>query len=168
MLALSPTFSDVGNWDRSVIQDILKEIAQTQQIDLNAKKRFKGTYKVIGIAAEVWAIQHKLKRMYRFLPPTDSRLLPSVLLQSAVVVINEADGLSRDAQSALRRTMESGFRSTGVFAVSDTALLKRSTFIQSTRITFDSSYAQTQQARSSVPFAVGASCSVLAPRRKRR
>jgi len=58
------TPSDVGNWDRSVIQDILKEIAQTQQIDLNAKKRFK------------------------------------------VVVINEADGLSRDAQSALRRTME--------------------------------------------------------------
>lgn len=58
------TPSDVGNWDRSVIQDILKEIAQTQQIDLNAKKKFK------------------------------------------VVVINEADGLSRDAQSALRRTME--------------------------------------------------------------
>jgi len=58
------TPSDVGNWDRSVVQDILKEIAQTQQIDLNAKKRFK------------------------------------------VVVINEADGLSRDAQSALRRTME--------------------------------------------------------------
>lgn len=38
----SPLRSDVGNWDRSVIQDILKEIAQTQQIDLNAKKRFKG------------------------------------------------------------------------------------------------------------------------------
>jgi replication factor C subunit 3/5 len=36
--------SDVGNWDRSVVQDILKEIAQTQQIDLNAKKRFKGMY----------------------------------------------------------------------------------------------------------------------------
>ena len=52
-------------WDRSVIQDIIKEIAQTQQVDLNAKKRFK------------------------------------------VVVINEADQLSRDAQAALRRTMES-------------------------------------------------------------
>lgn len=34
--------SDVGNWDRQVIQDILKEIAQTQQVDLNAAKRFKG------------------------------------------------------------------------------------------------------------------------------
>ncbi|KAK4048886.1 Replication factor C (RF-C) subunit [Microbotryomycetes sp. JL201] len=55
---------DAGNWDRSVIQEVLKEIAQTQQVDLNAKKRFK------------------------------------------VVIINEADLLSRDAQSALRRTME--------------------------------------------------------------
>lgn len=40
--------SDVGNWDRSVVQDILKEIAQTQQIDLNAKKRFKGTSQCIA------------------------------------------------------------------------------------------------------------------------
>ena len=36
------TPSDVGMYDRVVIQDILKEIAQTQQVDLNAKQRFKG------------------------------------------------------------------------------------------------------------------------------
>jgi replication factor C subunit 3/5 len=61
---LEITPSDVGNFDRVVIQDLLKEVAQTQQVDLNARQRFK------------------------------------------VVVINEADHLTRDAQAALRRTME--------------------------------------------------------------
>jgi replication factor C subunit 3/5 len=36
------SFSEVGNYDRVVIQEILKEIAQTQQVDLSAKQRFKG------------------------------------------------------------------------------------------------------------------------------
>lgn len=36
------TPSDAGNYDRLVIQDILKDIAQTQQVDQNARHRFKG------------------------------------------------------------------------------------------------------------------------------
>ncbi|KAF8245238.1 P-loop containing nucleoside triphosphate hydrolase protein [Wilcoxina mikolae CBS 423.85] len=61
---LEITPSDVGNYDRVIIQSLLKETAQTQQVDVGAKQRFK------------------------------------------VVVINEAEYLTRDAQAALRRTME--------------------------------------------------------------
>lgn len=54
----------MGIYDRAVVQDLIKEVAQTQQIDANAKHRFK------------------------------------------IIVINEADELSREAQAGLRRTME--------------------------------------------------------------
>ncbi|KAG7191926.1 Replication factor C (RF-C) subunit [Scheffersomyces spartinae] len=64
---LEITPSDMGNNDRVVIQDLLKDVASTEQVDFTSSK-----------------VKHRFK----------------------VVVINEADCLSRDAQAALRRTME--------------------------------------------------------------
>lgn len=37
-------FSDLGMYDRVIVQDVIKSIAQSQQIDPNARHQFKGTY----------------------------------------------------------------------------------------------------------------------------
>lgn len=67
---LEITPSDMGNNDRVVIQDLLKDVASTEQVDFSNQAKS--------------ALKHRFK----------------------VVIINEADSLSRDAQAALRRTME--------------------------------------------------------------
>ncbi|KAI7857520.1 DNA clamp loader [Circinella umbellata] len=61
-LELNP--SDLGMYDRVIVQDVIKGVAQSKQLDANAKHQFK------------------------------------------VVIIDQADELTREAQAALRRTME--------------------------------------------------------------
>ncbi|KAH3671978.1 hypothetical protein OGAPHI_000164 [Ogataea philodendri] len=77
---LEITPSDMGNNDRIVIQDLLKEIAQVESIDFS---------KIAHVAAYDEA---------------KDKLIPKKRFK--VVVINEAELLTRDAQAALRRTME--------------------------------------------------------------
>lgn len=67
---LEITPSDMGNNDRVVIQDLLKDVASTEQVDFQNQSKL--------------AAKHRFK----------------------VVIINEAESLTRDAQAALRRTME--------------------------------------------------------------
>lgn len=66
---LEITPSDMGINDRIVIQELLKEVAQMEQVDFQDSKD---------------GLSHRYK----------------------CVIINEADSLTRDAQAALRRTME--------------------------------------------------------------
>lgn len=37
-------FSDLGIYDRVIVQDVIKGIAQTQQVDANARHQFKGMH----------------------------------------------------------------------------------------------------------------------------
>ncbi|KAG0675745.1 Replication factor C (RF-C) subunit [Pichia californica] len=80
---LEITPSDMGNNDRVVIQDLLKEIGQTEALD------FSGLF-------------HITKKDNTL--TDDESTTPQRKFK--VVIINESEKLSRDAQAALRRTME--------------------------------------------------------------
>lgn len=79
---LEITPSDMGINDRIVIQELLKEVAQMEQVDFQDSKD---------------GLSHRYK----------------------CVIINEADSLTRDAQAALRRTMEKYSRNIRLIMVCD-------------------------------------------------
>ncbi|KII70589.1 Replication factor C subunit 5 [Thelohanellus kitauei] len=76
--------SDVGVYDRHIIQDVIKQSASTVQLDPNLHKKFKG-----------------------------------ILVIHSVIVIMEADRLTKDAQQALRRTMEKYSESCRIILLSE-------------------------------------------------
>lgn len=82
------TPSDMGNNDRVVIQDLLKEVGQTEALD------FSGLFHIAkkdGDSSENGGDENGKSSPQR---------------KFKVVIINESEKLSRDAQAALRRTME--------------------------------------------------------------
>jgi hypothetical protein len=54
-----------------VIQELLKEIAQTQQVDLNAKQRFKGAH-LLALLIDVFSLTLFL---FKYIPPAITALL---------------------------------------------------------------------------------------------
>lgn len=93
------TPSDMGNNDRVVIQDLLKEIGQTESLD------FSGLFHI------------QKKKEDENDENDDSNT--SLQRKFKVVVINESEKLSRDAQAALRRTMEKFSNSIRLILVCD-------------------------------------------------
>lgn len=77
--------NDAGIYDRIVIQEMIKNIAQAQQLDIGGQREFKGLY-----------FSWKQKNC----------VLISKKNSFVVVVLTEVDKLTKDAQHALRRTME--------------------------------------------------------------
>lgn len=82
------TPSDMGNNDRVVIQDLLKELGQTEALDFSGL--FHIAKKEKDNNADELADSNSTSPQKRF----------------KIVIINESEKLSRDAQAALRRTME--------------------------------------------------------------
>lgn len=84
--------SDVGNSDRLVVQEVLKEIAQYHLADTNSKRQFKG--KDVKSASPA------------SFPSSWLEWLTCCCDHHTVVLLMEVDRLSKNAQHALRRTME--------------------------------------------------------------
>ena len=76
--------NDAGIYDRIVVQEMIKNIAQSQQLDINGQQDFKGENYFSSVVVPL------LNLNFSFV----------------VIVLTEVDKLTKEAQHALRRTME--------------------------------------------------------------
>lgn len=97
------TPSDMGNNDRVVIQDLLKEVGQTEALD------FSGLFHIA-----------KKENESKENGGEENEKSSSPQRKFKVVIINESEKLSRDAQAALRRTMEKFSASIRLILICDT------------------------------------------------